>query len=101
MTKKIAVQTVCAMLLALSFLVEAQQQKRIPLIGILQGGTAASSKNNLDAFRAGLRDLGYVEERNIALEYRYADGKFDLLPVLASELVRAKVDVLLAGGTLT
>jgi putative tryptophan/tyrosine transport system substrate-binding protein len=77
---------------------EAQENK-VPRIGILQGGSAISSRNNLDAFRAGLHDLGYVQERNIA--HRYADGKFDRLPVLASELVRLKVDLLLVGGTQT
>jgi putative tryptophan/tyrosine transport system substrate-binding protein len=101
MKAKILVYALPALILATIHLVEAQQQVKIPRIGILQGGSAASSKNNLDAFRAGLHDLGYVQEKNIALEYRYADGKFDRLPVLASELVRIKVDLLLVGGTQT
>ena len=101
MKSKIFGYALAALILTSSHIAEAQQQGKIPRIGILQGGTAASSKNNLDAFRTGLRDLGYVQDRNIVLEYRYADGKFDLLPVLASELVKAKVDVVLAGGTQT
>jgi putative ABC transport system substrate-binding protein len=88
-------------LLVASSTAEGQQAAKIPRIGILQGGSAASSRNNLDAFRAGLHDLGYVREKNIALEYRYADGKLDRLPVLASELVRMNVDILVVGGTQT
>jgi putative tryptophan/tyrosine transport system substrate-binding protein len=101
MKAKILVYALPALILATIHLAEAQQQVKIPRIGVLQGGSAASSRNNLDAFRAGLHDLGYIQEKNIALEYRYADGKFDRLPVLASELVGIKVDLLLVGGTQT
>src|SRR5207247_8780081 len=53
----------------------------------------------VEAFRQGLRDLGYVEGKNIAIEYRYADARFDKLPALADEMVRLKVDVLLTNST--
>jgi len=101
MAKKTIVALLVSLALASFRLADAQQQNKVPRIGILQGGSAGSSKNNLDAFREGLHDLGYIQERNIVLEYRYADGKFDRLPVLASELVRIKVDLILVGGTQT
>jgi putative ABC transport system substrate-binding protein len=63
------------------------QQSQPPLIGVLEGASAATMAKNYDAFRAGLRELGYVEGVNIRLEYRYADGFLDRLPALAAELV--------------
>src|SRR5215510_2250674 len=87
--------------LASVHLVEAQQPKKIPRIGILQGASAESSRSNLDSFRKGLTELGYAEQKNIILEYRYADGKVNRLPALATELVRLKVDVILTAGTQT
>jgi putative ABC transport system substrate-binding protein len=68
---------------------------KVPRIGILMGGTAASSAPLIDAFRQGLRDLGYVEGQNIAFERRYAEAKVERLPDLAAELVRLKVDAIL------
>src|SRR5262245_2600340 len=83
-------------------LAEAQQPKKVPRVGILQGGASAeSSRGHLDSFRKGLSELGYVEEKNIVLEYRYADGKVSRLSALATELVRLKVDVILTAGTQT
>jgi putative ABC transport system substrate-binding protein len=72
----------------------AQQPGRLPRIGYLSPGSAISSRD--DTFRQGLRELGYVEEQNIVVEYRFADGKFDRLGDLAAELVRLKVDVIVA-----
>jgi putative tryptophan/tyrosine transport system substrate-binding protein len=66
----------------------------MPRIGFLGVATPAAWGPRLDAFRAGLRDLGYVEGRNIAIEYRFAEGQYDRLPALAAELVRLNVDVL-------
>jgi putative tryptophan/tyrosine transport system substrate-binding protein len=68
-------------------------------IGYLGSGSVAGPMNRLEALRAGLRDLGYVEGKNIVIEYRWAEGKYDRLPDLAAELVRLKVDVLVTSGT--
>jgi putative ABC transport system substrate-binding protein len=88
----------CAMHFALCFPVWGQQSNKIPLIGILDSGTLSASSGRIEAFRQGLRGLGYVEGQNIAIEYRYADGKSDRLAELALELVRLKTDVLVAAG---
>ena len=72
----------------------AQQAGNIPRIGFLGVSTPAAWTTRVDAFRAGLRDLGYVEGKNIAIEFRFAEGQYDRLPALAAELVRLKVDVI-------
>ena len=76
----------------------AQQPKKIPRIGHLSAIDSATESTRSDAFRAGLRDLGYTEGRNIAIEYRYAEGKQDRFPELAAELVRLKVDIIVVAG---
>ncbi len=76
----------------------AQQQGKVPRIGFLIAETLSGQASRIEALRAGLRDLGYVEGRNIAIELRPADGDYDRLPGLAAELVRLKVDVLVAFG---
>src|SRR5207245_2338554 len=80
-------------------LAEAQQPKKVPRIGWLVTGVPSSSSSslNLEAFRQGLRDLGYIEGKNIQIESRYAEGKLDRLPSLVAELVQPKVDVLISG----
>jgi putative tryptophan/tyrosine transport system substrate-binding protein len=83
----------CALLLALSVPAQAQQLK-VPLIGYLVSGSGTDSSRYLDVFRQGLRDLGYIEGKNIMLEYRYAEGKLDRAPRLVAELVQRKVDVI-------
>jgi putative ABC transport system substrate-binding protein len=90
-----------ALFLALSVRVEAQQQPaKVPRIGFLTLSSASDPQTALrhDAFRQGLRDLGYVEGKNINIDYRYADGKLERLPGLAEELVRLRVDVLVASS---
>ena len=74
----------------------AQQASKVPRIGYLSPTTASTFE---DAFRQGLRELGFVEDQNIAIEYRWAEGKYERLPQLAAELVRLKVDVILAVTT--
>jgi putative ABC transport system substrate-binding protein len=94
--KKAAVPSilVAVVLLALGVIAEAQQPKKAPRVGVLWGGNASDGSTRREALRQGLRDLGYVEEKNIAFEYRYADGKTNRLPTLAAELVRLQVDVI-------
>jgi len=84
--------------LATPFAARAQQPAgKVSRVGILANGSATSS-SPVDAFRKGLRDLGHVEGQNIAVEIRWADGRFETLPELAAELVRWKPDVLVAAG---
>ncbi len=78
---------------------EAQQPKTIPRIGFLGIGSPSSVTGRSEAFRQGLRELGYVEGQNIVIEWRFAEGKREELPALASELVRLKVDVIVTAGT--
>ena len=78
--------------------VDAQQPKKTPTIGILVGGSASSDSARIDALRQGLRELGYFEGKNIVIEFRYAEGKLDRLPELAAELVRENVDIIVTAG---
>jgi putative tryptophan/tyrosine transport system substrate-binding protein len=90
----------CAVLIALNVSVHAQQSKRVPVIGFLGSGTSSSMSSRVAAFRQGLRELGYVEGKNVIIEYRYAEAKPGRAPQLAAELVNLKVDVIVtsAGG---
>jgi putative tryptophan/tyrosine transport system substrate-binding protein len=99
MKRKITAFTFCAMLYALSLPAEAQQPTKISRIGFLGASSASTLAARIEAFRQGLRELGYVEGKSIVIEYRWAEGKFDRLPALAAELVRLKVDVIVTGGT--
>jgi ABC-type uncharacterized transport system substrate-binding protein len=86
-------------LLAIAVIAEAQQPNKIQRIGVLAPSSAYFLSSQLEAFRQALRELGYVEGQNIAIEYRYAEGKLDRLPALAGELVRLKVDIIVAAST--
>ncbi len=86
------------MLLTQNFAVEAQEIKKIPRIGVLVAGHPPT-RPSLEGFRQGLRDLGYIEHKNILLELRWDEGKPDPWSELAADLVRLKVDVILAGHT--
>ena len=77
----------------------AQQQGKISRIGLLISASSAATAPFTDAFEQGLRELGYVEGKNIAIERRFADGKLNSLPALAAELVALKVDVIVAAGS--
>ena len=77
---------------------QAQQQAKVPRIGFLGASSASALAPRIDALRQGLRELGYIEGKKIAIEHRYAEGKLDQLPDLAVELVRLKVDVLVSGA---
>jgi putative ABC transport system substrate-binding protein len=85
-------------LLAVPVIAEAQQPTKIPRIGYLGGGSPSSNPARIEAFRQGLRELGYIEGKNIVVEYRYAEGKADGGRELAAELVRLKVDVIVTTG---
>jgi ABC-type uncharacterized transport system substrate-binding protein len=95
MKKKITVLTLCAMLFALCASAEAQQPKKVSRIGYLG---SVSSSPRVATFRQGLRELGYVEGKNIIIEWQHHEGKVDRLPTLAAELVRLKVDIIITAG---
>jgi len=86
-------------LLAVPFAARAQQTGKVYRIGVVEAIPAAQNVANLDALRRGLRELGYVEGRNLIIEYRSADGHSERFPGLASELVRLKVDLIVTRGT--
>jgi putative ABC transport system substrate-binding protein len=98
MSKRIIGLTLGALLSALCSTAEAQQPKKVPRIGYLSLNDAATNSSRSDAIWLALRELGYIEGQNIAIEYRYAEGKRDRLPGLAAELVRLKVDIIVAAG---
>lgn len=88
--------TLAGAILAAPLTAGAQQPAKVPRIGILRPGSPPDPL--VDAFRQGLRELGYVEGRSISIEYRWAEGRNDRLPDLAADLVRLKVDVIVASG---
>ena len=87
----------CVMLMTLGFPAQAQQPKKVFRIGYLSLGLGIQP--NEEAFRERLRELGHIDGQNIVIEWRFAKGKADLLPELATELVRLKVDVIIASAT--
>jgi len=91
--------TLAGALIATPLTAEAQQSARMPHIGYLGPSSPTLEPQLLEAFRQGLRDLGYTEGQNIAIEYRWAGGHEDRLPNLAAELVRLKLDVIVTAGT--
>ena len=99
MDRRTFIGRVAGGLLAAPLAAEAQQAGKVYRIGILETIPAARNAANLDALRRGLRDLGYVEGRNLVIEYRSADGRAERFPELAAELVRLKVDLIVTRGT--
>jgi putative ABC transport system substrate-binding protein len=97
--KTITRRAFCSMLLTLPFPAWAQQSGKIPRIGFLGNSTAALEENLVGPFREGLRDLGYFEGKNILVEYRWAEGKYERFPALIGELVAQKVDIIVTAGT--
>jgi putative ABC transport system substrate-binding protein len=94
MIRKISIWLLATLLLTPAALVEAQQPKKIAKIGYLFPATPATAAHLVEAFRQGLRDLGYVEGKTFVLELRYGEARFERLPELARELVGLKVDVI-------
>jgi ABC-type uncharacterized transport system substrate-binding protein len=85
-------------LLGVAVIAQAQQPKKVPRIGYLAGASHAAIAFRLEAFRQGLRELGYLEGKNIGIEYRYSEGNFRRQKELAFELARANVDVIVTSG---
>jgi putative ABC transport system substrate-binding protein len=77
----------------------AQQPKKVPRIGYLTGASLSANSARHEAFRQGLRELGYVEGKNVVIDWRSAEEKLDRLPALAADLVRLKVDIIVTGGS--
>jgi putative ABC transport system substrate-binding protein len=100
MKSKIVILALFAMHFALCTTALAQQAGEVPRIGFLSGSPPSSIKARTEAFRQGLRDLGYVEGKNIGIEWRFGEGKRDRFPALAAELVRLKVDLIVTAGAL-
>jgi putative ABC transport system substrate-binding protein len=92
---------VAAMLLAIAVVAEAQQPKKVPRVGYLGSLPLSAFVSRIEAFREGLRELGYVEGKNIVIEWRSAEGKLDRLPALAAELVALKVDIIVSASPTT
>ncbi len=96
MNGKIVIWLLTTALLSIAPSLEAQRAKKVPRVGFLVAGSPSSYAARIESFRAGLRELGYVEGKNIGIEYRYAERDFDQL---AAELIGLKVDVIVTGGT--
>jgi putative ABC transport system substrate-binding protein len=98
MKNKIIILALGAMLFALSAPTQAQQPKKVPRIGYLSPFDPVAESTRSEAIRLALREFGYIEGQNIAIEYRYSEGKVNRFPELAAELVRLKVDIILVSG---
>jgi len=98
MSKKIILIMLATVMLALVNLSEAQQPKKVPRIGYLSPFDPVAESTRSEAIRLALREFGYIEGQNIAIEYRYSEGKVNRFPELAAELVRLKVDIILVSG---
>jgi ABC-type uncharacterized transport system substrate-binding protein len=98
MKKNVFLFLVTTLFLTIVDLAQAQQPKKVPRIGYIMSADPATESTRTEGFRAALRELGYIEGQNVAIEYRYAEGKLDRFSELAAELVRLKVDVIVAGG---
>jgi putative ABC transport system substrate-binding protein len=98
MKPRVSLWLMAAIFLATVSLAEAQQPKKVPRIGFLVSGSPSSTSDSTEAFRQGLRGLGYVEGQNILIEYRYAEGKTDRFADLAGEVVGLKLDVIVSAS---
>ena len=98
MRNKVFLFLLAAALLTYLGLAQAQQPKKVPLIGYFSSTDPATESARAETIRLALRERGYIEGQNIAIEYRYTEGKRDRLHELAAELVRLKVDILVVAG---
>jgi ABC-type uncharacterized transport system substrate-binding protein len=99
MSKKVPCLALGAMLFALCFPAQAQQPTKVLRIGFLDDSTASNIAGRLETFRQELSKVGWIEGKNVAIEYRFAEGKLERLSELAADLVRLKVDLIVASGT--
>ena len=99
MDRRTFLGTLAGGLLAAPLAAEAQQTSKVSRIGFMGLISAASHASRVEALRGGLRDLGYVEGKNLRIEFRWAEGHYDRLPALAAELVRLNVDVIVTHGS--
>jgi putative ABC transport system substrate-binding protein len=98
MNRRTAIRRLATFFLTTASLAHAQQPKKVPRIGYLSQFDPASESARAEAIRLALRERGHIEGQNVATEYRYAEGKLDRFPELAAELVRLKVDIIVAAG---
>jgi len=98
MNRRTAIRRLATVFLTTASLAQAQQPKKVPLIGYLSTQDSVRESARAEAIRLALRERGHIEGQNIATEYRYAEGKTDRLPELAAELVRLKVDIIVVSG---
>jgi putative tryptophan/tyrosine transport system substrate-binding protein len=98
MKKRIMILTLCAMMFTLRLPVWGQQPAKVPRIGYLTAVSLSAYSTRTEAFRQGLREHGYVEGKNIVIEWRSSEGIPERTPALAAELVRLKVDIIVSGG---
>src|SRR4030095_15756511 len=100
MNRKIVICLLTGSLICIALFAEAQQPAKIPRIGFLTGTTTSSTSSgpNIEAFRQGLRDLGYTEGKNIIIEYRGAGGKHERMPDLVAELIGVGVNIIVTAG---
>ena len=98
MTNRITCYALCALLFVSSYPAKAQEPKNIRRLGFLSAASAQSDSDRLAVFQHGLRELGYVEAKDILVEYRFAEGKLDRLPELAAGLARLNVDIIVTAG---
>ena len=99
MNQRIFALALGALLFVLYVSAEAQQPKKIPRIGFLMPGSRATYAVRIEAFQNGLRELGYIEGQNIAIEWRFTEGKSDRVADLVADLVRLKVDIIVTSTT--
>ena len=99
LARSLAQLALSALVFAVSFSAEAQQPTKIPRIGWITAGSLSASQGRVLAFREGLRQFGYVEGKNIIIEWRSPDGKQDRMSSLAAELVHLNLDVIVTGGS--
>src|SRR5512132_3614166 len=98
MSSKFLFWLLMTVLLTTDPLIHAQQPAKIPRIGYLNASSASSAASRVEAFRQGLSELGYIEGKNLVVEYRFADGNLDRLGQLLAELVQLNVDIIVSGG---